>query len=70
MPEIKFSVKTFTHSDQPRTVESLLLVWCCGWFDEKQAVFGELTDDGSDSVLGVREFRKVQGDTIVTVRVV
>lgn len=33
-------------------------------------MFGKLADDGKDGVVGVREFRKVQGDTIVTVRVV
>lgn len=69
MPEIKFTVKTLTNSEQPRTVESFL-VWCNGWFDEKQAMFGKLANDGKYGVVGVREFRKVKGDTIVTVRVV
>jgi hypothetical protein len=37
------TVYIWTNSDQPRLESLLVWDWDCGWFDEKDAVFYEVT---------------------------
>ncbi|GAU12651.1 hypothetical protein TSUD_121430 [Trifolium subterraneum] len=45
MPEVSFTVYIWTDSDQPGLENLLRLVCDCGWFDEKDVVFYEVSLD-------------------------